>query len=1255
MAVTLSADSGATIRYTTNGADPTAASTAYAQPLTLSTTTTLKAKAFQTDHPTSTTMTQVYTIRAATPTFTLTSGSYDPGTVVSISGDASTTLRITLSGVDPTNTDPVIPSGTSLLVGGYTIKVKAFKTGNSDSNVGSATYSLTTPLSGGSVAAGSTHTVLATPGGLVYGWGTNSSGQVGDSTTTMRTTPKLISTLTGVTKLAAGSVHTLAVTWDGRLYAWGSNGSGRLGDGGTTNQWTPKLITAISNVIAVAAGNGHSLALTASGQVYAWGVGSSGQLGLGNTSSASTPTLVSSLSNIVAIGAGDSHSFAVTSSGQLYAWGYNGSSQLGDGGTTQQTSPKLITGISGVAAVTGGTSHSVARLTSGAAYTWGANGNGQLGQGNPTSKTTPTLMSGLSVGALVSSGSAFGAAVRSDGVLVEWGLNSSGQLGSSNPPTQQTAPTAVAGGPTSVALLATGTTHTVAVTPDGHVWTWGSDGGSQLGDGNTGSFRAAPLDVFTSPGTWGATPVPMLTLAPGTYHSTQTLSVSAMSGAAVHYTTTGATPTESDPVLNAGTSLSITQNTTYGFRAFTPGLLPSTSVVAAYELQPLAPAISPASGMYTSAQSVTLQAESGTTIRYTLDGSLPTTQSTTYTGAISVAVPITVTARAFRAGWTTSTSAAAAYSFVLGAPTINPPGGLYTAMQSVTLQAAPGATIRYTTDGSAPNANSPIYAGAFPVASSLTVRAIASEAGWTDSPGNSQTYTIDSVGPIIAATYFPSPNSAGWNHGPIEVSFFCTDAVTGVLSCPEPMTINAEGAGQQITVMATDVAGNQSSATITVNIDHTPASVTVNAPADASTTTDSSIAVTATVIDNLSGPSTAKCNGTPATISTGSIACQVALQKGVNPVIVQVLDVAGNVASTSVSVTRTGTAASISAVPSKYTLSVDQTASIQIIDDFGQPVTAGWTTSDGAIASVDANGIVSATAVGEATITATAGSLSAEVQVIVLPAGPVPVGTTIWTVLPTGGFTTWTSVGVDRPDSTRMALFETVPDGQGGVTAARMRGFGFGGEETFTTSVPIPSGETPVRAVGDSSGGGIVLSQRPPGYSDSVFTITRVSPEGGSWQHSGDEIEGMAQAADGTVFAVVHTIHQPNDVLSIWGIDGETGQLKFEIPIKTSSFTLHSSGCESDNFHEEWSSSSAATVTVDVNGYANVLAAPEQWVEQRDSDIGGCAVLDQFCSEQDYRSAPLPHINRRRGSYDCAGRLRGPRRGKQLAGPLAER
>jgi alpha-tubulin suppressor-like RCC1 family protein len=265
-----------------------------------------------------------------------------------------------------------VSTGTALLVGSYTLKVRATKDESVDSDVAVATYTLTEPLGPGALAAGAEHTVLATPQGLLYAWGRNNFGQVGDgSMTTPRTAPKAIPSVTGVISLTAGDSHTLALTWDGRVFAWGYNNSGRLGDGTTQNQSSPVLVPSLSNVVAIAAGASHSLALTASGSVYAWGVGTSGQLGQGSTTSLSVPTLVPGLSGIVGIAAGEWHSLAVTSTGQVYAWGANGSGQMGDGTTTPRTSPVLVSGLTQVSGVRSGSIHNLARLHSGAVYAWG--------------------------------------------------------------------------------------------------------------------------------------------------------------------------------------------------------------------------------------------------------------------------------------------------------------------------------------------------------------------------------------------------------------------------------------------------------------------------------------------------------------------------------------------------------------------------------------------------------------------------------------------------------------------------------------------------------------------------------------------------------------------------------------------------------------------------------------------------------------------------------------------------------------------
>ena len=603
VSVTLTGSPGATIRYTTNGSTPTGTSPVFAAPLLIEATATVKAKAFHPDYATSGETAQAYTISVPAPVLSLASGPYNPGTHVTItSPDPAATLRISLDGSDPTATDPTLASGATLLVGTFTLKVRAFKAGCSDSAVAAATYLLTGPLGAGAVAAGGSHTALATPDGLLYAWGQNSSGQVGDSTTTGRSTPVLVQTLTGVTALAAGQNHTLAVTHDGRVFGWGANGSGQVGDDSTTNRSRPVEIAGLTNVVSVAAGNNHSLALTGDGVVYAWGSGSSGQLGLGTTATEHLPALVPGLTNVTAIAAGGSHSLAVTSTGQVYAWGANGSSQIGDDATTNRTSPTLVPGVSGVVAVAAGSLHSMARRSDGAVYVWGAGGSGQLGLGTTTVQRTPTLIPSFAPSKVVAGGT-HSVGVGGYTPLVAWGANSSGQIGDTTT-TLRTTPTVVAG-PQSVALAAAGGSHTVAITPTGEVWTWGNGSSGQLGDGGS-ALRAVPIPI-SDPGFVWRTARPYFNVPAGTYNAPFNVVVNVVTaGAVIHYTTNGVDPTETDPVVAQGGVVSISETTTIKARAWIGGQAPSATATATYRIQVTPVAAAPVAGIYTTARIVTL-------------------------------------------------------------------------------------------------------------------------------------------------------------------------------------------------------------------------------------------------------------------------------------------------------------------------------------------------------------------------------------------------------------------------------------------------------------------------------------------------------------------------------------------------------------------------------------------------------------------------------------------------------------------------
>jgi hypothetical protein len=161
-----------------------------------------------------------------------------------------------------------------------------------------------------------------------------------------------------------------------------------------------------------------------------------------------------------------------------------------------------------------------------------------------------------------------------------------------------------------------------------------------------------------------------------------------------------------------------------------------------------APVFSPSPGTYATAQSVTLSTTtSGATIRYTTDGTTPSeTAGTVYSGPIPVSSSITINAVAYKAGWTTSSVSSGAYAITgtVAAPTFSPSPGTYATAQNVTLSTTPpGATIRYTTDGSMPSETvGTVYAGPIAAASTVTIRAVAYLSGWTTSSVSSSVYTI---------------------------------------------------------------------------------------------------------------------------------------------------------------------------------------------------------------------------------------------------------------------------------------------------------------------------------------------------------------------------------------------------------------------------------------------------------------------------------------------------------------------------------
>jgi len=174
-----------------------------------------------------------------------------------------------------------------------------------------------------------------------------------------------------------------------------------------------------------------------------------------------------------------------------------------------------------------------------------------------------------------------------------------------------------------------------------------------------------------------------------------------------------------------------------------------------------APTFSPAGGNYSSSQNVTLRCSTESAIiTYTLDGSEPSSTSTTYSVPITVGTSTVIKAKAFKEGMTDSEIATATYNINIPpsvlAPTFSPVGGVYSSAQNVTVRCATsGAIIRYTVDGSEPSSASTVYSDPVEVNSTTMIKAKAFKDGMTDSPTATATYNINIPEKVATPTFFP--------------------------------------------------------------------------------------------------------------------------------------------------------------------------------------------------------------------------------------------------------------------------------------------------------------------------------------------------------------------------------------------------------------------------------------------------------------------------------------------------------------------
>jgi pectate lyase len=247
---------------------------------------------------------------------------------------------------------------------------------------------------------------------------------------------------------------------------------------------------------------------------------------------------------------------------------------------------------------------------------------------------------------------------------------------------------------------------------------------------------------------------PVFSPLPGTYTGTQFVTMTSDTFAAtIVYTTDGSNPSceYKHGIIYSG-PVEVSATSTLKSMACRLGRAESLITTGTYVIKPPAPAatpaFNPASGTYTSTQRVSIaSATLDATIHYTSDGSVPTCSSgASYAEPIEVAQSITLNAIACAPGKADSAVATASYTITPPAiaPVFDPAPGAYSGEQHVTLTSATlGATFRYSLDGIDPSCATGIsYTGPITLGNSVTLKAVACAAGFSDSPVTSGGYDI---------------------------------------------------------------------------------------------------------------------------------------------------------------------------------------------------------------------------------------------------------------------------------------------------------------------------------------------------------------------------------------------------------------------------------------------------------------------------------------------------------------------------------
>lgn len=332
------------------------------------------------------------------------------------------------------------------------------------------------------IASNPYYTLALLDNATVLSWGDNSKGALGLGDTTVRPSPTLIPSLSGVKDISVlpfGVYNSFAILNNNDLMAWGENSHGQLGLGSTPTIKTPTLT--LSGVKKVVQRQYYTIAIMEDGTVQGSGSGGVSQEVPYNGADKYTFKPIAGFSNIVDVVGFDGNDFFIAEDGTVQGLGHNYNGSLGVGTTTPQYTPISIPELTGLKNVATRDYIIYAQMIDGSLKGWGRNENDDFKNG-AVPVLRPIVVSELSgVKQVISS-----FIVMDDGTVKSWGKNTSyGALGLGDTDVTKyyATPTTIPD-LTDVDKLFFGSGYVLALLFDGSVKGWGGNTAGYLGLGD---------------------------------------------------------------------------------------------------------------------------------------------------------------------------------------------------------------------------------------------------------------------------------------------------------------------------------------------------------------------------------------------------------------------------------------------------------------------------------------------------------------------------------------------------------------------------------------------------------------------------------------------------------------------------------------------------------------------------------------------------------------------------------------------------